>query len=754
MKNSTKSTTKKNIIIILLIVLFLYSVLKIGNSFASTDNFSLTHVEIISKSDTVQVNSINYENKKITNDITFHQVGDIVNYKITIANNNNEDYKLKSFNSTIDSEFITIENDNYEGTVLKSKQEKDFELKVKYSKEVNNIELRNQNFSVGLILTLESEKGETIEENIVIEPSSVSNNDTEKSLEKDLKENEPIVATYKNPKTGDNIYIYIFSSISSFVMLIIILKNNKVADNKGKHSNSGMKFFSLFLAIILVLPTISKATGEIEVNYAIEGTIRLMDKLLISFEVDGKTREIIANYGDIVEIENPSTKTGYDFDGWYTDPENGEKVDVNYKVTEDIALYAHFSPISYKINYNLDDGNASNPDSYTIEDTITLEKPLKTGYTFEGWTGSNGNEPQKNVIIEKGTTGEKTYNANYTQNSYEVTFDSKGGTEVTSIIKKYNEEIGVLPSTTKESYIFDGWYGDENYTEKIDQHTKVMNNKTYYAKWREPRNFELIFDANGGTIEQNSKVIVEGNAIGELPTPTRDEKIFMGWYTDTNYSTKINKYTIPEDSTTYYAKWNERMVTVFSLPGNVIFNGKDGFIEGDNVEKYSDKKYIDTGIKLFNEANYFRDFEIEFEIVEYSGENQDSNEEQQTFVNGKYELQSLNYPGFVFRRVKKDNNNVELTSRALPSGSGVTATFDSRNIKKYKIIRKNNVLQIIANDSETYLNQNLSTITTRFDVPVTFGASLDSNNNPFRLLKATLKNLSIKLEYTAEDYEE
>lgn len=69
----------------------------------------------------------------------------------------------------------------------------------------------------------------------------------------------------------------------------------------------------------------------------------------------------------------------------------------------------------YKISYNLDGGNVTgNPTSYTADILpITLKKPTRNGYTFTGWTGSNGNTPQKTVMIAKGNTGNKSYTANW-----------------------------------------------------------------------------------------------------------------------------------------------------------------------------------------------------------------------------------------------------------------------------------------------------------------------------------------------------
>ena len=129
------------------------------------------------------------------------------------------------------------------------------------------------------------------------------------------------------------------------------------------------------------------------------------------------------------------TKTGYDFKGYYTATSGGTQIYNNtgavsndgtyftggkYNQTTDLNVYAQWTPTNYSITYNLNGGSITGQKaSYNIEtNTFTLPTPTKTGYTFTGWTGSNGDTPQTSVSIEKGSTGNKTYTANWTVNSY------------------------------------------------------------------------------------------------------------------------------------------------------------------------------------------------------------------------------------------------------------------------------------------------------------------------------------------------
>lgn len=75
-----------------------------------------------------------------------------------------------------------------------------------------------------------------------------------------------------------------------------------------------------------------------------------------------------------------------------------------------------YTPISYSISYTLNGGESvSNKTSYTIEtNSFILINPIREGYRFDGWTGSNGNTANVNVTVSKGTCGNLSYTANWT----------------------------------------------------------------------------------------------------------------------------------------------------------------------------------------------------------------------------------------------------------------------------------------------------------------------------------------------------
>jgi len=117
------------------------------------------------------------------------------------------------------------------------------------------------------------------------------------------------------------------------------------------------------------------------------------------------------------------TRKGYNFTGW-TGSNGSTKqktVTVPKGTTGNLSYTANWSAISYSISYNLNGGSISGQKtSYNIEQSFTLPTPSRTGYTFTGWTGSNGSTKQKTVTVSKGTTGNLSYIANWQINTFAV----------------------------------------------------------------------------------------------------------------------------------------------------------------------------------------------------------------------------------------------------------------------------------------------------------------------------------------------
>ena len=80
----------------------------------------------------------------------------------------------------------------------------------------------------------------------------------------------------------------------------------------------------------------------------------------------------------------------------------------------------------------------------------------------------------------------------------------------------------------------------------------------------------VTFDANGGTVDTNSKNVTYGNTYGTLPTPTRTGYTFAGWYTAASGGTQITSVSTVNTTAnhTLYAHWGSNPTYTISFNAN------------------------------------------------------------------------------------------------------------------------------------------------------------------------------------------
>lgn len=122
-------------------------------------------------------------------------------------------------------------------------------------------------------------------------------------------------------------------------------------------------------------------------------------------------------YGTTYEVTDIKTNTGKQYDGVQTSFPLSGTIGEEY-----IDLRLIFSTTVYSISYTLNNGSVSpaNPTTYTVEtNTFTLTNPTRTGYTFKGWSGTGlTGDSNTTVTISKGSTGNRSYTANWTINRH------------------------------------------------------------------------------------------------------------------------------------------------------------------------------------------------------------------------------------------------------------------------------------------------------------------------------------------------
>lgn len=137
-------------------------------------------------------------------------------------------------------------------------------------------------------------------------------------------------------------------------------------------------------------------------------------------EISGLDSSIISRYVDNLSVDKISLKNAdVNLDGEVNEVDSTIILYyIAHKDSEDAITLPYDAGKVYKITYDLDGGvlndGSHNSGSYAeISLPFSLSIPTKDGYEFIGWTGSNGDTPELEVRIPKGTTGNLNYKANW-----------------------------------------------------------------------------------------------------------------------------------------------------------------------------------------------------------------------------------------------------------------------------------------------------------------------------------------------------
>ena len=261
-------------------------------------------------------------------------------------------------------------------------------------------------------------------------------------------------------------------------------------------------------------------------------------------------------------------RTGYIFLGWtgegITEPQ--EIIEIPQGSTGDRTYTANWQVIEYTIITLLEGGNAGSSQVYfyTVEQTVTLPTPTRTGYTFLGWTGEGITTPQPNVTIPKGSTGDKRYIENWKLTEYNITMDLNGGSGQEKVVYTMTDEDFELPTPTRHGYEFVGWTGEGITTPQTS--VKIpkgsTGDKAYTANWQVIE-YTITLDTNGGPVVSPIKYTVEDTFT--LPYILRPGYEFAGWTLDGSGmlpSTPLIIYPGTTGDLHYKAEWRLAEYTI------------------------------------------------------------------------------------------------------------------------------------------------------------------------------------------------
>lgn len=295
----------------------------------------------------------------------------------------------------------------------------------------------------------------------------------------------------------------------------------------------------------------------------------------VSFNSNGGTSiasQTIAYDAQVIPPANP-TREGYAFDGWYTD--SGFTTAWNFDtslVKTNTTLYAKWITHSYTVNFQTNGGTLVAAQTIAHDEKVVFPAtPSRTGYTLEGWytdseltTAWNFNT---NLVQEN-----MTLYAKWTVNTYTVSFQTNGGTEVDTQTVAFENKVSLPVAPIKAEHSFEGWYTDSGLTAAWNfDYNVVLKNMTLYAKWT-LNTYLVNFQSNGGSNVESQQITYDGRVTSPVD-PSKVGYIFDGWYTNATLTTPWSfSNDLVKESMTLYAKWtaNSYEVSFQSAGGTAV----------------------------------------------------------------------------------------------------------------------------------------------------------------------------------------
>ena len=250
--------------------------------------------------------------------------------------------------------------------------------------------------------------------------------------------------------------------------------------------------------------------------------------------------------GEVLTAPQDPVREGYTFLGWFL---GGEKYTFG-AVSENMTLEARWEIDTYTVTFDTAGGTAVSPETVAHGGTATAPSDVtREGYYFVGWYLGDEEYDFTTPVTE-----DLTLVARWTLCTYNVTFDTAGGSEAAPATVAHGARAQAPTGVTREGYHLVGWYlGDEKY----DFTTPVTGDLTLVARW-EINTYRVSFDTAGGTSAAPATV-AHGETVAAPEGVTREGYDFLGWYVG---NAEYDFTTPVTGNITITAKWQIKTFTV------------------------------------------------------------------------------------------------------------------------------------------------------------------------------------------------
>jgi len=298
--------------------------------------------------------------------------------------------------------------------------------------------------------------------------------------------------------------------------------------------------------------TYTNITQDLTVTATYSSAINYYDVIFVDYNDTVLKTQSVAYGSNATPPSNP-TRIGYNFDNWDSAYAN---------IISATTVTAVYSAISYTITFD-DNGATSGSVSdqtftYDVPSHLNDNNYARTGYTFGGWTWEDENYADKISVVNLTETDNDaiTFVAVWIVHTYTITFNGNDGT---GTMEDQTFTYDISQSLTSNAFIlagytFTGWNTLENGegTDYADNQS-ILNltaineeNIILYAQWA-VNTYTVSFNSNGGEDIGDTLYINYGSEITDLPIPTKQGYVFLGWYLNGEKIETGTSFTLTDD---------------------------------------------------------------------------------------------------------------------------------------------------------------------------------------------------------------
>lgn len=300
-------------------------------------------------------------------------------------------------------------------------------------------------------------------------------------------------------------------------------------------------------------------------------------------------KSYILEYDSAVEYPSNPIRSGYIFKRWDKDISS---------VKQNETITAVYEINNYSINLNSNGGILEESiENYNVESSdIMLPIPTKKGYSFTGWSGTDILGKNKDVIIQKGSTGDREYTANWEANEYKISLNPDGGKSSQEfMLIKYESNYEGLPTPQKEGYDFDGWYDEKKL---VTSETIMLKDYEHelISKWN-LIDYNISYNLDGGTLENPILTYNVEMEDFRITNPIKKGYTFVGW--NINESSNLENNLVIKQGTTGNIELKANYVPISY---SIVYDANGGIGKMENTK-----------------ASYNQDVRLSSNNFEYAG---------------------------------------------------------------------------------------------------------------------------------------